>query len=196
MKNEADTRATLVGSKLKAGGWSDSQVTRQHYYQRDQQYAPGRIVLVGDRVKRVEPRKTPELPDGERRVHERSGAICARPGMDGWSSTSPKSAGGGLNLSVLFRGRCCARQAPHEAGERFPGRSASSPLITAAHPNEQFTHQSSGLNSPIPHGRLVPSAGRVVRESLQEPLAQYGPPIAPGRCARSSIPVPSGRTGG
>ena len=50
--NEADTRATLIEPKLKAAGWTDRLVTREYYYQRDQQYAPGRIILVGDQVRR------------------------------------------------------------------------------------------------------------------------------------------------
>jgi type I restriction enzyme R subunit len=50
--NEADTRANLIEPKLKAAGWSDRQVTREYYYQRDHQYAPGRIILVGDQVRR------------------------------------------------------------------------------------------------------------------------------------------------
>jgi type I restriction enzyme, R subunit len=50
--NEADTRATLIEPKLKAAGWTDRLVTREYYYQRDQQYAPGRIILMGDQVRR------------------------------------------------------------------------------------------------------------------------------------------------
>jgi type I restriction enzyme, R subunit len=50
--NEADTRANLIEPKLKAAGWTDRQVTREYYYQRDHQYAPGRIILVGDQVRR------------------------------------------------------------------------------------------------------------------------------------------------
>jgi type I site-specific restriction endonuclease len=61
MRNEADTRATLVDPKLKAAGWTDAQITREHYYQRDQQYTPGRIILVGDRVRRGEARKVDYL---------------------------------------------------------------------------------------------------------------------------------------
>jgi type I restriction enzyme R subunit len=61
MRNEADTRATLVDPKLKAAGWTDAQITREHYYQRDQQYTRGRIILVGDRVRRGEARKVDYL---------------------------------------------------------------------------------------------------------------------------------------
>lgn len=61
MRNEADTRATLIDPRLKASGWADTQITREYYYQRDHQYAPGRIILVGDRVRRGEPRKVDYL---------------------------------------------------------------------------------------------------------------------------------------
>ncbi len=65
MRNEADTRASLIEPKLKAAGWTDNQIIREHFYQRDQQYTQGRIVLVGDR--RGEARKVDyllRLPDG------------------------------------------------------------------------------------------------------------------------------------
>lgn len=42
--NEADTRANLIEPKLKAAGWTDRQVKREYYYQRDHQYVPGRII--------------------------------------------------------------------------------------------------------------------------------------------------------
>jgi type I restriction enzyme R subunit len=61
MKNEADTRATLIDPKLKAAGWTDSLVTREYYYQRDQQYTQGRVILVGDWVRRGEARKVDYL---------------------------------------------------------------------------------------------------------------------------------------
>jgi len=61
MRNEADTRATLIDPSLKSSGWSDTQITREHFYQRDQQYAPGRIILFGDRVRRGEGRKVDYL---------------------------------------------------------------------------------------------------------------------------------------
>jgi type I restriction enzyme R subunit len=50
--NEADTRARLIEPKLKAAVWTDQQVTREFYYHRDHQYTRGRIILVGDRVRR------------------------------------------------------------------------------------------------------------------------------------------------
>jgi type I restriction enzyme R subunit len=61
MRNEADTRVTLIDPKLRASGWADTQITREHYYQRDQQYTQGRIILVGDRVRRGEARKVDYL---------------------------------------------------------------------------------------------------------------------------------------
>ena len=33
--NEADTRANLVEPKLRAAGWTGSQVTREFFYQRE-----------------------------------------------------------------------------------------------------------------------------------------------------------------
>ncbi|MGQ9497685.1 MAG: EcoAI/FtnUII family type I restriction enzme subunit R [Desulfotomaculales bacterium] len=59
--NEADTRARLIEPKLKAAGWTDQQVTREFYYNRDYQYTRGRIILVGDRVRRGKPRKVDYL---------------------------------------------------------------------------------------------------------------------------------------
>jgi type I restriction enzyme, R subunit len=50
--NEADTRATLIEPKLRLAGWTDRLVTREYYYQRDHQFAPGRIILIGDQVRR------------------------------------------------------------------------------------------------------------------------------------------------
>lgn len=61
MMNEADTRATLIEPKLKAAGWTDRHVTREYYYQRDHQYVPGRIILIGDQVRRGKPRKVDYL---------------------------------------------------------------------------------------------------------------------------------------
>lgn len=59
--NEADTRARLIDPKLREAGWADTRVTREHYYQRDRQYTAGRIILVGDRVRRGEARKVDYL---------------------------------------------------------------------------------------------------------------------------------------
>ena len=60
-RNEADTRATLIDPKLKAAGWDDTQIKREHFYQRDKVYAPGRIILVGDRHRRGTSRKVDYL---------------------------------------------------------------------------------------------------------------------------------------
>lgn len=59
--NEADTRAKLNAPKLKVAGWTDQQVTREFYYQRDVTYTPGKIILVGDRVRRGQGRKVDYL---------------------------------------------------------------------------------------------------------------------------------------
>jgi type I restriction enzyme R subunit len=50
-RNEADTRAQLIDPQLKAAGWTDSQVTREHYYHRDRAYTDGRIYLRGDQAR-------------------------------------------------------------------------------------------------------------------------------------------------
>ncbi len=61
MKNEADTRATLIDPRLRAAGWSDSQITREYYYQRDWQYTQGRVILAGNQVRRGGARKVDYL---------------------------------------------------------------------------------------------------------------------------------------
>ncbi|WP_022855934.1 EcoAI/FtnUII family type I restriction enzme subunit R [Thermodesulfobacterium thermophilum] len=61
MRNEADTRATLIEPKLKSAGWLDTQIKREYYYQKDYIYTPGRIILVGDRIKRGEGRRVDYL---------------------------------------------------------------------------------------------------------------------------------------
>lgn len=50
--NEADTRARLIDPRLEAAGWGGDQIAREHYYRRDVQYTPGRIVLRGNRTRR------------------------------------------------------------------------------------------------------------------------------------------------
>jgi type I restriction enzyme R subunit len=59
--SEADTRVRLIEPKLAAAGWTEQQVTREFYYQRDYQYTRGRIILVGDRNKRGEAKKADYL---------------------------------------------------------------------------------------------------------------------------------------
>jgi len=61
MRNEADTRAILIDPMLKAAGWTDTQVKREYYYQRDYRYTEGRIILVGDRTRRGASRKVDYL---------------------------------------------------------------------------------------------------------------------------------------
>ncbi|MCS3915676.1 type I restriction enzyme R subunit [Caldanaerobacter subterraneus subsp. tengcongensis MB4] len=59
--NEADTRARLIEPKLLAAGWTDQQVTREFYYNRDYQYTPGKIILIGDRIRRGKAKKVDYL---------------------------------------------------------------------------------------------------------------------------------------
>jgi type I restriction enzyme R subunit len=59
--NEADTRAQLIDPRLEAAGWGGDQISREHYYRRDVQYTPGRIVLRGDQVRRRAGRKVDYL---------------------------------------------------------------------------------------------------------------------------------------
>lgn len=59
--NEADTRARLVDPKLKAAGWTDQAISREFYYSTNHQYAPGKIILVGDGVQRGKSKKVDYL---------------------------------------------------------------------------------------------------------------------------------------
>jgi type I restriction enzyme R subunit len=59
--NEADTRAQLIDPKLKGAGWTDSAITREHFYRRDPRYTAGRIYLVGDQARRRTPRRVDYL---------------------------------------------------------------------------------------------------------------------------------------
>jgi type I restriction enzyme R subunit len=61
MRNEADTRATLIDPKLRAAGWTDQQITREHYYQKDLQYTRGRIIPEGESARKGQPRKVDYL---------------------------------------------------------------------------------------------------------------------------------------
>ncbi len=60
-RNEADTRSQLIDPKLKLSGWSDSRITREHYYQRDRQYTAGRVYLRGNEARRCQGRKVDYL---------------------------------------------------------------------------------------------------------------------------------------
>jgi hypothetical protein len=53
--NEADTRAQLIDPQLNRAGWTRSQVTREHYYRPDWEFAPGRVVLRGGKAQREKP---------------------------------------------------------------------------------------------------------------------------------------------
>lgn len=59
--NEAETRARLVDPKLKAAGWTDREVAREFRYSTNYRYAPGKILLVGDEVRRGEPEQVDYL---------------------------------------------------------------------------------------------------------------------------------------
>jgi type I restriction enzyme R subunit len=59
--NEAETRARLIDPRLEAAGWGGEQIAREHYYRRDVQYTPGRIVLRGNQVGRRAGRKVDYL---------------------------------------------------------------------------------------------------------------------------------------
>jgi type I restriction enzyme R subunit len=59
--NEADTRARLIDPRLKASGWGPEQISREHYYRRDVEFTPGRIVLRGTRARRKPGRKVDYL---------------------------------------------------------------------------------------------------------------------------------------
>jgi len=41
--NEADTRAKLIDPKLRAAGWGESQIEREHYFLRGRAFTAGRI---------------------------------------------------------------------------------------------------------------------------------------------------------
>lgn len=59
--NEADTRARLIDPRLASAQWGDDQIAREHFYRRDIEYTPGRIVLRGTRTTRREGRKVDYL---------------------------------------------------------------------------------------------------------------------------------------
>ncbi len=59
--NESDTRANLIDPRLEAAGWGCDQITREHYYRRDLEYTPGRVILRGTRTRRRKGRKVDYL---------------------------------------------------------------------------------------------------------------------------------------
>lgn len=59
--NEADTRAHLIEPKLRAAQWTDQGVRREFTYHRDHAYTQGKIMLVGDQVRRGKPKRVDYL---------------------------------------------------------------------------------------------------------------------------------------
>jgi type I restriction enzyme R subunit len=59
--NEADTRANLIDPRLQAAGWGREQIAREHYYRRDLEYTPGRVILRGTQSRRKKGRKVDYL---------------------------------------------------------------------------------------------------------------------------------------
>jgi type I restriction enzyme R subunit len=59
--NEADTRAKLIDPELKAAGWGESLIEREHYFMKDRQITDGRIYLTGERARRRKPKKVDYL---------------------------------------------------------------------------------------------------------------------------------------
>ena len=59
--NEADTRAKLIDPKLKLAGWGESQIEREHYFQKGKAFTAGRIYLVGEESRRRQPRRADYL---------------------------------------------------------------------------------------------------------------------------------------
>jgi type I site-specific restriction endonuclease len=61
MLNEADTRAKLIDPKLRAVGWGESQIEREHYFLKGKAFTAGRIYLVGEESRRRQPRRVDYL---------------------------------------------------------------------------------------------------------------------------------------
>jgi type I restriction enzyme R subunit len=55
--NEADTRAKLIDPALKAAGWDEDLISREHYYDKNKKITAGRIYLTGEKSNRREPKK-------------------------------------------------------------------------------------------------------------------------------------------
>jgi type I restriction enzyme R subunit len=55
--NEADTRAKLIDPALKAAGWDEDLISREHYYNKNKKITAGRIYLTGEKSNRREPKK-------------------------------------------------------------------------------------------------------------------------------------------
>ncbi len=58
--NEAETRARLIEPKLKEAGWTDKEISREASYTFNYQYAPGKIIPVGN-GKRAKPKRVDYL---------------------------------------------------------------------------------------------------------------------------------------
>ena len=59
--NEADTRARLIDPKLKVAGWTDREISREFCYAPNYQYTPGKILLIGNEVRRGKPKRVDYL---------------------------------------------------------------------------------------------------------------------------------------
>jgi type I restriction enzyme, R subunit len=59
--NEADTRAKLIDPKLKASGWGESEIEREHFFRKGQPFTNGRIYLVGREARRGKPKRVDYL---------------------------------------------------------------------------------------------------------------------------------------
>jgi len=59
--NEADTRAKLIDPKLKAAGWGESQIEREHFFRKGQPFTNGRVYLVGKEARRGKPKRVDYL---------------------------------------------------------------------------------------------------------------------------------------
>ena len=59
--NEADTRAKLIDPKIRAAGWGESQIEREHFVVKGKAFTAGRIYLVGEESRRRPPRRADYL---------------------------------------------------------------------------------------------------------------------------------------
>ncbi len=59
--NEADTRAKLIDPKIRAVGWGESQIEREHFVIKGKAFTAGRIYLVGEESRRRPPRRADYL---------------------------------------------------------------------------------------------------------------------------------------
>ena len=108
-RNEADARAELIDPRLKAAGWTSSQVTGEHYYNRDHAYTAGRIHLRGDRARHGQPRRvdyllryTDAFPIAV--VEAKAEGQSAEAGFE---QAKGYAADVGVPLYALLSGRCC-----------------------------------------------------------------------------------------